>query len=160
MKKTVTRKERLCTISSILTQNPSEIYPLSYFADMFGAAKSTMSEDVAIIREAFERQGMGTVAVVMGANGGVKYLPKLSDEVKKSFAQELCEKLSSGSRILPGGFIYTADIFLDPKYVDKMARIIYGYYQKSSPDFIITIETKGIPLAMEVARLFGKFGGC
>ena len=34
MKKTVTRKERLCTISSILTQNPSEIYPLSYFADM------------------------------------------------------------------------------------------------------------------------------
>ena len=156
MKKTVTRKERLCTISSILTQNPSEIYPLSYFADMFGAAKSTMSEDVAIIREAFERQGMGTVAVVMGANGGVKYRPKLSDEVKKSFAQELCEKLSSGSRILPGGFIYTDDIFLDPKYVDKMARIIYGYYQKSSPDFIITIETKGIPLAMEVARLFGK----
>ena len=156
MKQTATRKERLCTISSILTQNPSEVYPLSYFADMFDAAKSTMSEDVAIVREAFEKQGLGTVTVVMGANGGVKYLPKLSDAARDEFVKKLCERLSDSSRILPGGFIYTADIFLDPKYVDKMARIIYGYYQKSSPDFIITIEAKGIPLAMEVARLFGK----
>lgn len=156
MKQAVTRKERLCAISSILTQNPSVVYPLSYFAGMLGAAKSTMSEDIAIIRESFERSGLGTVMVVMGANGGVKYLPKMSDEARALFAAELCEKLSDSSRILPGGFIYTADIFLDPKYVDKMARIIFGFYQKTSPDFIITIEAKGIPLAMEVARLFGK----
>ncbi len=156
MKQSVSRKERLCTIASILTQNPSVVYPLTYFANMFGAAKSTMSEDVAIIRDSFEKQGIGTVTVVMGANGGVKYLPKLRDTDKDDFVNELCEKISDGSRILPGGFIYTADIFLDPKYVDKMARIIYGYYQKSAPDFIITIEAKGIPLAMEVARLFGK----
>ena len=53
MNRAATRKERLCTITAILTANPSVVYPLSYFAEMFGAAKSTMSEDVAIVKDAF-----------------------------------------------------------------------------------------------------------
>ncbi len=156
MNRAATRKERLCTITAILTANPSVVYPLSYFAEMFGAAKSTMSEDVAIVKDAFLKQGLGSISVVMGANGGVKYVPNLTDAEKNAFLKELCRKINDPSRILPGGFIYTADIFYDSKYVDNMARIIYGYYQKAQPDFIITIETKGIPLAMQVARLFGK----
>jgi len=35
-----------------------------------------------------------------------------------------------------------------------MARILWGYFSKTNPDFIITAEAKGIPLAMAVAKLF------
>ena len=73
---------------------------------------------------------------------------------------KLWEKLSRSCPIPPGycqgGFIYTADIFLTPRYVDKMAQILWGFFYKTNPDFVITVEAKGIPLAMAVARLFDK----
>jgi len=37
-----------------------------------------------------------------------------------------------------------------------MARVLWNFFKNTSPDFIITVETKGIPLAMNVARFFGK----
>lgn len=152
----LTRKERLCGITAILTNNPSRPYPLSHFSELFGAAKSTLSEDVAIIKEAFERLQLGEIEVLMGASGGIKYIPRMDKQSKDEIVGEIVEKLSNSSRILPGGFIYTADIFLTPRYVDKMAQILWGFFYKTNPDFVITVEAKGIPLAMAVARLFDK----
>ena len=149
-----TKKERICAITAILREHPNEIYPLSYFAELFGAAKSTLSEDISVIKETLPKMGLGEIEVILGANGGVKYVPTISTEKKNEMKQFLSEKRSDPSRILPGGFIYTADIFLSPKYVKMFAEIIWSYYAKTSPDFIITVEAKGIPLAMEVARLF------
>jgi len=152
----VTRKERLCGITAILTDNPNRLFSLSHFSEMFGAAKSTLSEDVSIIRESFNRLQLGEVEVLMGASGGVRYIPRLDQAGRNAIVEEIVGKLSHPSRILPGGFIYTADIFLTPRYVDGLAQILWGFFSKSNPDFIITVETKGIPLAMSVARLFNK----
>lgn len=149
-----TKKERICAITAILKENPNEIFPLSYFSELFGAAKSTLSEDISVIKETLPKMDLGEIEVILGANGGVKYIPTVSAEKKTEMKEFLAEKLRDPSRILPGGFIYTADIFLSPKYVKMFAEIIWGYYAKTAPDFIITVEAKGIPLAMEVARLF------
>lgn len=151
-----TRKERLCAITAILTQKPNEIYPLSHFAELFGAAKSTLSEDVSIIKSAFEEHGLGEIEVILGASGGVRYIPGLSRENKQRIVEEVCDKLADPGRILPGGFIYTADLLMSPYYVDNLAQILWGYFSKTNPDFIITAEAKGIPLAMGVARLFSR----
>jgi len=152
----VSRKSRICAISALLTQNPSDLYSLSQFAEMFGAAKSTLSEDVAIVKEAFKRFELGEIEVVMGAAGGVRFVPRLNSANRQQIVAEIRAKLEEPSRILPGGFIYTADVLLAPRYVDKMAQIMWGWFAKTNPDFIITVEAKGIPLAMAVARLFGK----
>lgn len=149
-----TRKERLSAIAAILTENPNRLYSLSYFAELFGAAKSTLSEDVTIIKEAFSRFSLGEIEVVLGASGGVRFVPLLPNEKKNQIVSEICSKLSDSSRILPGGYIYTADIFLTPTYVDEMARILWNEFCGTRPDFVITVEAKGIPLAMAVARLF------
>ena len=149
-----TRKERLSIISTILTSTPSRLYPLSYLAEMFGSAKSTLSEDISIIKESLKKYGKGEIEVLMGAGGGVRYLPWIQDEEREEFLHEMVEKLESPSRILPGGYVYTADIFYNPQYVNMMARILWGYFSKTNPDFIITAEAKGIPLAMAVAKLF------
>ena len=125
----LTRKERLCGITAILTNNPSRLYPLSHFSELFGAAKSTLSEDVAIIKEAFERLQLGEIEVLMGGQRGIKYIPWMDKQSKDEIVGEIVEKLSNSSRILPGGFIYTADIFLTPRYVDK--------WRRSSGDFSI-----------------------
>jgi len=148
------KKERICAITGILMDNPNVVYPLSHFADLFDAAKSTLSEDISVIKETLPRMDMGEIEVIFGANGGVKYIPMIGDEKKAQMQEYLVERLCDPSRILPGSFIYTADIFLSPKYVKMFAQIIWKYYAKTTPDFIITVEAKGIPLAMEVARLF------
>ncbi|MEY8383086.1 pur operon repressor [Christensenellaceae bacterium 44-20] len=151
-----TRKERLCVLSAYLTANPNQLYPLSYFSELFGAAKSTLSEDISIMRSAFSRRGIGEIEVMMGASGGVRFLPAMPAEEMRRALAEIAQKLESPARILPGGFLYTADIFLSPVYVEKMARVLWNFFKNTSPDFIITVETKGIPLAMNVARFFGK----
>jgi len=150
------KKERLCAISATLVSHPNKLYSLSTFMKMFGAAKSTLSEDITLVKQSLESAGLGSVDVVLGAAGGVRFTPTLSEAKRTEIVNELLTKLSDPSRILPGSFIYTADIFLSPYYVDKMATILWEAFKKTSHDFIITVETKGIPLATAVARLFEK----
>lgn len=154
--KSYSRKERLCGITALLTEHSNVLFPLSTFSEMFGAAKSTLSEDVAIIKESFEKMEIGEIEVVLGASGGVRYIPRLSQIQEKEALKEILAKLSDSTRILPGGYIYTADILLSPYYVDKLARILWSFFYKTNPDFIITVEAKGISLASSIARLFGK----
>ena len=150
------RKERICAICSIICQNPNKLYPLSHFCKMFGAAKSTISEDISIIKDSFDHAGRGKIEVAFGVNGGVYYVPYVNPALYPGYLEDACEKLKEGSRILPGGYIYTADLFLNAEYVDAMAIVLWNMFSKTNPDFIITVETKGIPLAFSVSKLFNK----
>ena len=42
------RNERLAVMTKILSDAPNRIFTLSFFCEMFGAAKSTVSEDASI----------------------------------------------------------------------------------------------------------------
>lgn len=150
------RKERICAICSIICQNPNKLYPLSHFCKMFGAAKSTVSEDISIIKNSFDHTGRGKIEVAFGVNGGVYYVPYVERALYPAYLSATCEKLKDGSRILPGGYIYTADLFLNAEHVDEMATILWNLFADTDPDFIITVETKGIPLAFTVSKLFNK----
>jgi purine operon repressor len=150
------RKTRIAAITAILTKNPSKPYPLQAFCEMFGAAKSSISEDISMIKAILSEQALGEIEVAVGATGGVKYIPTVTGERRAQLLSEVAEKLSNPWRILSGGYIYTVDIFSDPKYVCAMAEILAGMYLKTNPDFIVTVETKGVALAFEVARALAK----
>ncbi len=150
------RKTRLAIVSAMLTKDPGTTYSLKVFCDMFGAAKSTMSEDVAILKEMFKEYGQGDIEVTLGAGGGVRFIPALTFEQRNGILQKVAEKLSDPSRILPGGYIYTVDIFSNPKYVAPMADILAGLFIRTNPDFVATVETKGVALALFVARALAK----
>ena len=47
----VKRNERLAVITKILCTNPSRLYTLSYFCSILGATKSSLSEDIAALKE-------------------------------------------------------------------------------------------------------------
>ena len=48
------RSERMVVISNYLINNPYQLTSLNTFAERYEAAKSSISEDVAIIKKAFE----------------------------------------------------------------------------------------------------------
>ena len=150
------RKTRIAIASSILQQSPGKSFSLGLFCDMFGAAKSTMSEDIAMLRTMLRKYGLGDIEVSLGAGGGVKYVPAVSASKRLCTLSEIAELLCEPSRILPGGYIYTVDIFSNPVYVNSMAAIFATMFAKTNPDFIATVETKGIPLALCVARAMNK----
>ena len=151
----IRRNERMSAMMKMLSSAPNRIFTLNSFCDMFGSAKSTMSEDVDLLREVCEAFDLGTVETVTGAAGGVRYRPAVSREKALATILELCEKLSGTERVLPGGFLYYSDILSTPDIVNRMGEIIASEYAAEEPDFVLTMETKGIPVAFATANALG-----
>lgn len=149
------RSERLVLMMRILAERPGELIPLSFFMERFEAAKSTISEDLALIKDTLQASGAGLVRTHSGAIGGVQYWPMPSPGESKTTLQELCRLLSDPSRILPGGFIYMTDILTHPTWSARIGELLAARFQSTAPDAVFTVETKGIPLAMMVARALG-----
>lgn len=150
------RKTRLAVVSAMLLKEPGRSFSLKVFCDMFGAAKSTMSEDVAMLKSMFKQYGQGDIEVALGAGGGVRFVPSVSSEQKAAVLYEVSALLSDPSRILPGGYIYTVDILSNPRFLGPMADMLASMFARTNPDFVATVETKGVALALLVARALGK----
>ena len=88
------RTERIGAIIKILTDTPNKSYTLQYFCDLFGAAKSSISEDIKSASEALRFTGGGYLETSAGAKGGVKFVPDISDEAVKALQKEYYQILS------------------------------------------------------------------
>ncbi|WP_108672134.1 pur operon repressor [Peribacillus acanthi] len=146
------RSERLVDMTNYMLEHPSQLVPLTFFADRYGSAKSSISEDLTIIKETFEQRGIGTLVTVPGAAGGVKYIVNINKEEAERFIGEMCEVMEKPERLLPGGYLYMTDILGDPQFVNKVGRLIASAYSGKQIDVIMTMATKGIPIAYAVAN--------
>ena len=149
----IRRNERLAAMTRILVESPNKIFTLGTFCEMFGAAKSTLSEDIDILRGVFAQFHLGQLDTVTGAAGGVRYRPVLAPEDAYRTVKDLAQMLAAPGRVLPGGFIYMADILAMPEVVERMGVIIASQFYRAEPDFVLTMETKGIPIALMTARM-------
>ena len=149
----IKRAERLGAIAHILMTTPNRIHGFGEFCELFGAAKSTISEDIDIISKSFERFTDGHVETLAGAAGGVRYRVKPRPEKVQATLDMLCERLSEPGRMLPGGFLYTSDITTESYTITAIAELMAAAYYDACPDIVLTMETKGIPIATEVARM-------
>ncbi len=147
----IKRSGRLVDITHFLLQNPYQLVPLTFFSERYQAAKSSISEDLSIIKEHFEKQGIGTLVTVSGAAGGVKFISKMGKREAKNVEEELKRLLAVPERILPGGYLYMSDILGNPKHVNKIGRLYASIFSDHEIDVVMTIATKGIPLAYAVA---------
>lgn len=146
------RKERVAAILKILSDNPYRVISLGHFSELFDSARSTLSEDITIVKKVVDYLECGYVETVAGAAGGVRYIPGISKEDECNFIMELCNMLKNPGRIIPGGFIYMNDIIYSPEISSKVGLIIAQQFRDKKPDYVLTVETKGIPVAMMTAK--------
>lgn len=146
------RTERVGTLIKILTENPSKIFTLQYFCDLFGAAKSSVSEDIQVANSSIRFSGFGFLETLSGARGGVRFMPDITPEKIKELQEEFCQRLSDPSRMVGGNFLYTSDIFYDPSIVRRIALVFAKKFRECGANYVATIETKGIPLAFMVSH--------
>ena len=151
----LSRNNRVVIITKILVENPNKVIGLNRFSELLNAAKSTISEDIVIVREVLDKLDMGKVETISGAAGGIKFIPQMGSNAKEEFAKELCDVLMEEGRIVPGNFIYLTDIMYNPQIISKAGVILASYFKSMDVDYVVTVETKGIPLAYEVAKSLG-----
>lgn len=145
------RSERLIDMTHYLLERPHQLVPLTFFSERYGSAKSSISEDLTIVKETFEGRGVGTVQTVPGAAGGVKYVPKVNSQEAKVMIDELCVHLESSDRLLPGGYLYMTDLLGNPQLMKSVGKLLASAFAEKDIDVIMTVATKGIPIANAIA---------
>jgi purine operon repressor len=150
--KKLRRSARLVEMTQYLLFRPHTLIPLTTFADRYSSAKSSISEDLAIIKEVFESEGLGQLMTMAGAAGGVKYIPNISKSYALKAIQKICLQLDQPERILPGGYLYMSDILGLPAVVNEIGKMFAAAFSARDLDVVMTVETKGIPLAYATAQ--------
>ncbi|MFC9449748.1 pur operon repressor [Bacillus cereus] len=148
----IRRSTRLVDMTYYLLQNPRQLVSLTFFAERYQSAKSSISEDLVIIKQTFEQQGVGTLQTVPGAAGGVKYIPYINEEEADLIINELCGLFENPDRILPGGYLYMTDLLSNPRHINGAGRLFASVFARQPIDAVMTVATKGIPLAYAVAN--------
>lgn len=146
------RRDRVGAIAKLFVDRPMQTITLTRLGEWLGAAKSTLSEDVAIVREAFARLDLGRIETIPGAGGGMRYVPLLSAEKMHGIVAELVAELSNPERILPGGFLYMSDIVAAPHLLFQIGELFATRFYDEAPEAVVTVETRGIPIALMTAR--------
>ncbi|MFB5663749.1 pur operon repressor [Alteribacillus sp. HJP-4] len=149
--KKIKRSGRLVDMTYFLIQRPHQLVSLSYFSERYQSAKSSISEDLTIVKEIFESQGIGSLLTTAGASGGVKYVPMVNEQEGRQLVKELCEKLEDKERLLPGGYLYMMDILGRPKHLNEIGRLFAAVFSQQKIDAVMTVAMKGIPLAYAIA---------
>lgn len=144
----------MVAIAHRLLQEPHTVVPLGAFTAPLEAAKSTISEDIASLKQAFDRFAIGRIETLAGATGGVRYTPASTLEQTRGLVEDIARRLRDPSRILPGGFLYTADLLSLPTLVSRLGEVFATFFADRRPDVVLSMEVQGIPLALMTARAF------
>lgn len=147
------RSERIVFMTQYLINHPNKLVPLTFFVNKFKQAKSSISEDVQIIKDTLVEEGLGTIETVAGASGGVRYRPEMQKEEAKVVINELIHLLQEKERLLPGGYLFLSDLVGNPPLLKCVGKLIATLYRQEELDAVVTIATKGISLANAVASV-------
>lgn len=146
------RSERLVDMTRHLLENPHELIPLTFFSNRYKAAKSSISEDLAIVKETFEEQGTGKLVTVSGAAGGVKFVRKTAEAEVREVASLLMEELGRSDRLLPGGYLFMTDLLGNPRIMDRVGKVFASAFADMEIDAVMTVATKAISIAHAIGR--------
>lgn len=149
--KKLKRSARLVEMTQYLLFRPHTLIPLTTFAERYNSAKSSISEDLAIIKEVCESEGLGDLQTLAGAAGGVKFIPKVSKAQSELFMVDICRQLEQPERVLPGGYMYMSDLLGRPMILNEIGKMFATAFAGRDIDVVMTVETKGIPLAYATA---------
>jgi len=148
----VKRVFRLVDLTYQLASRPNQVLTLGHFAEKYQTAKSSISEDLAIMRDVLEGQGHGRLQTMTGASGGVRFEPTMPPQAAREWIDAVCRQLSDPDRVLPGGYLYMSDLFGDPGFIFSLGRLLATVFARAGAEVVMTIEMKGIPLAYALAH--------
>ena len=145
------RSDRLIDMTRYFMERPHTLVSLTFFAERYESAKSSISEDLAIIKRTVKLRGIGILETIPGATGGAIFIPSIDEYEARAFIEDMTEQLSHQDRLLPGGYVYLSDLLGRPDVLRYVGRVIARQYIDKQIDAVMTVATKGVPIAQSVA---------
>ncbi|WP_419894180.1 pur operon repressor [Ligilactobacillus salivarius] len=145
------RSDRLIDMTRYFMERPHTLVSLTFFAERYESAKSSISEDLAIIKRTVKLRGIGILETIPGATGGAIFTPSIDEDEARAFIEDMTEQLSHQDRLLPGGYVYLSDLLGRPDVLRYVGRVIARQYIDKQIDAVMTVATKGVPIAQSVA---------
>ncbi|ORI96936.1 pur operon repressor [Leuconostoc pseudomesenteroides] len=145
------RSDRLVDMARYMLERPRKLISLSYFSKRYESAKSSISEDLSILKRTFQERGTGLLETVPGAAGGARFIPYMTESEAAEFIDDICRLVNDETRVLPGGYVYLSDLLGRPDILRQAGRLIATQYIRDDIDAVMTAATKGVPLAQAVA---------
>ncbi|PEG95763.1 pur operon repressor [Lactobacillus sp. UMNPBX9] len=145
------RSDRLIDMTRYFMERPHTLVSLTFFAERYESAKSSISEDLAIIKRTVKLRGIGILETIPGATGGAIFIPSIDEDEARTFIEDMTEQLSHQDRLLPGGYVYLSDLLGRPDVLRYVGRVIARQYIDKQIDAVMTVATKGVPIAQSVA---------
>lgn len=152
----IRRSNRLVDMTRYLLDHPRSLVSLKFFGERYDSAKSSISEDLGIVKHTFHTWGQGRLETIPGASGGAILTPFYSEENASVAIDSLVERVNDDSRLLPGGYVYLSDLIGQPEVLRQIGKLLATQYVDTDIDVIMTVETKGIPIAQSVAMYMNK----
>lgn len=139
-------------MTNYLMERPHTLISLTFFAERYESAKSSISEDLAIVKRTFKARGIGVLETIPGAAGGARFIPSIGEAEARDFINDMVTELSAESRLLPGGYVYLSDLLGRPDVLRQVGRVIARQYIDKQIDAVMTVATKGVPIAQSVSE--------
>ena len=149
------RTQRLIRIASRMLLRPSRQMSLTDTAAGFGVSKTLVSDDIEIISEALQSEGVGSIVTDRGRSGGAYFIPSPSREYRATKLKELASILSVPERLLPGELVYYTDILFDSDWASFLGFTMASLFDDKKPTVVLTSEVKGIPVAFFTSYALG-----
>lgn len=148
------RSDRLVDIARYMIENPRKLISLTFFSQRYESAKSSISEDLTILKRTFAERGTGILETIPGASGGARFIPCMQEEEATKFVEKMITEVNDETRVLPGGYVYLSDLLGKPEVLRQVGRLIASRYVNEEIDVVMTAATKGVPVAQAVAEQF------
>ena len=110
----IRRSNRLVDMTRYLLEHPRSLVSLKFFGERYDSAKSSISEDLGIVKHTFQTWGQGRLETIPGASGGAVLTPFYSKENAQAAINNLVDRVNDDSRLLPGGYVYLSDLIGQP----------------------------------------------
>ncbi|MBM7543332.1 pur operon repressor [Periweissella beninensis] len=146
------RSDRLVDMTNYLLTQPRKLVSLTQFAKRYDSAKSSISEDLSILKRTFQERGIGLLETLPGAAGGARFIPYMLPEEAQTFINELVDEVNDETRVLPGGYVFLSDLLGRPEILKRVGRLLATQYINEDIDAVMTAATKGVPVAQAVAQ--------
>ncbi|MBM7617641.1 purine operon repressor [Weissella uvarum] len=146
------RSDRLVDMTYYLLERPRTLVSLTHFSEEYESAKSSISEDLTILKRTFQERGIGLLETIPGAAGGAIFTPYMLQAEADEFVASLINAVNDDTRVLPGGYVYLSDLLGQPWFLKRIGRLIATQYLREPIDAVMTAATKGVPVAQAVAE--------
>ena len=146
------RSERIALISKTLSGNPNKFLFPEPLRSVAWGSQVFYKRRFRHYKKCIQSFGSRGTYHITRSSGRRSLSHQEVCKADQCFFRRSLQYLTRPKRIIPGGYLYMTDIIFSPEYSGTIGEIFAQLFIDDEPTHVLTVETKGIPIALMTAR--------